>query len=110
VRDGALACEAAGCALRGEAAFGDDVTAAALRPERIGVVRAAPEVKAASVNGASGVVEEAAFRGDDTMLVVRLRGGATLRVAHREEDGAPPARGDSVELAWEASAVVPLRG
>ena len=33
---------------------------------------------------------------------------AHLRVAHAEEDGAPPARGAAVTLAWDASAVVAL--
>ena len=31
-----------------------------------------------------------------------------LRVAHAEEDGAPPARGEAVTLAWEAADLVPL--
>ncbi len=54
------------------------------------------------------MVEDAAFRGDDTLLLVRLAGGAVLRVAHAEEDGAPPARGAEVALAWDGADVVPL--
>jgi putrescine transport system ATP-binding protein len=77
--------------------------AVALRPERISVV-----ADAAGANTARGTVEDVAFRGDDSLLVVRLSGGAALRVAHAEEDGAPPARGDAVTLAWEPAAVVAL--
>ena len=55
-----------------------------------------------------GIVEDAAFRGDDTLLLVRLAGGAVLRVAHAEEDGAPPPRGAAVALAWDAADVVAL--
>ncbi|CAH0220274.1 ABC transporter ATP-binding protein [Roseomonas sp. CECT 9278] len=81
----------------------DGTAAVALRPERI---RVAPG--ATGMNTAAGVVEEVAFRGDDSLLLVRLAGGATLRVAHAEEDGAPPARGAPVSLAWEADAIVAL--
>jgi putrescine transport system ATP-binding protein len=77
--------------------------AVALRPERI---RVAPDANGA--NTARGVIEDAAFRGDDTLLLVRLPGGAVLRVAHAEEDGAPPARGAAVTLAWDAGDVVAL--
>jgi putrescine transport system ATP-binding protein len=52
-----------------------------------------------------GVVEDAAFRGDDWLLIIRLPGGARLRVAHGD---VPPAPGDTVALAWEAASVVPL--
>jgi len=77
--------------------------AVALRPERI---RLAPD--AMGPNTACGVVEDAAFRGDDTLLLVRLAGGALLRVAHAEEDGVPPDRGAEVTLAWDGDDVVPL--
>lgn len=77
--------------------------AVALRPERI---RIAPG--AARPNTVRGVVEDAAFRGDDTLLLVRLAGGAVLRVAHAEADGPPPSRGAEVVLAWDAADVVPL--
>jgi len=89
------------------ATFAGDIpagtAAVALRPERIRVA-----ADASGVNTAAGVVEEVAFRGDDSLLLVRLSGGATLRVAHAEEDGAPPARGAAVILAWEPEAVVAL--
>ena len=74
----------------------------ALRPERVRI-----GTGAAATNGADGVVEDAAFRGEGSVLVVRLRGGATLRVAVA---GEAPARGEAVRLAWDAAAVVPLRG
>jgi putrescine transport system ATP-binding protein len=77
--------------------------AVALRPERIAIAPGA-----SGLNTAAGVVEDVAFRGDDSLLVVRLAGGAALRVAHAEEDGAPPDRGASVTLAWDAAAVVAL--
>jgi putrescine transport system ATP-binding protein len=53
----------------------------------------------------TGIVEDAAFRGDDWLLILRLPGGARLRVAHA---GAPPAPGDTVGLAWGAASLVPL--
>jgi putrescine transport system ATP-binding protein len=81
----------------------DATAAVALRPERI---RLAPGAE--GPNTARGVVEEVAFRGDDSLLLVRLPGGAALRVAHAEEDGAPPERGAAVTLAWDAAAVVAL--
>ncbi|GGJ14713.1 ABC transporter ATP-binding protein [Neoroseomonas lacus] len=80
-----------------------DTVAVALRPERIRLA-----ANATGPNTARGVVEDAAFRGDDTLLLVRLAGGALLRVAHAEEDGAPPERGGGVTLAWDAADVVPL--
>jgi putrescine transport system ATP-binding protein len=56
------------------------------------------------------VVEDLAFRGDDSLLLVRAGGGALLRVSHAEEDGPPPAIGSTVTMGWEAAAVVPLAG
>ncbi|WP_244407676.1 ABC transporter ATP-binding protein [Roseomonas fluvialis] len=77
--------------------------AVALRPERIVIAPGAQ-----GPNTATGVVEDVAFRGDESLLVVRLSGGAALRVAHAEEDGTPPDRGASVTLAWDAASVVAL--
>ncbi|WP_198373390.1 ABC transporter ATP-binding protein [Roseomonas rosulenta] len=91
----------AGTTLAGEIPHG--TVAVALRPERIRVTPGA-----AGPNTARGTVEDVAFRGDDSLLLVRLSGGAALRVAHAEEDGAPPERGAAVTLAWEAAAVVAL--
>jgi putrescine transport system ATP-binding protein len=91
----------AGITLSG--AIPDGAVAVALRPERIRVID-----DAGAPNTARGIVEDAAFRGDDTLLLVRLPGGTLLRVAHAEEDGTPPARGDAVALAWDDADVVPL--
>ena len=77
--------------------------AVALRPERIRILPGAT-----GPNTARGVVEDVAFRGDDSLLLVRLPGGATLRVAHAEREGAPPERGTEVTLAWDGEAVVAL--
>ena len=77
--------------------------AVALRPERIRILPGA-----SGPNTARGVVEDVAFRGDDSLLLVRLHGGAMLRVAHAEREGAPPERGTSVTLAWDGEAVVAL--
>ncbi len=99
VVDGALV--APGLILRATVPIGT-ATAAALRPDRVRVVADAP-----AENGATGTVEDAAFRGEGTVLVVRLAGGATLRAVL--PDAPAPARGDTVSLAWDAGAVVPLR-
>ena len=77
--------------------------AIALRPEDIGI-RATAE----GPNSARGRVEDLAFRGDDTLLLVRTEAGAVLRVAHGEEDGPPPARGAAVGLVWDPEDVVAL--
>ncbi|TPG59147.1 ABC transporter ATP-binding protein [Roseomonas nepalensis] len=100
--DGALDCPEAACTLRAAAPVPPGTLAAALRPERI---RIAP---ATGDNTAAGTIEEAAFRGESSLLLVRLPGGALIRVSHAEEDGAPPPRGTAVRLAWDAEAVVPL--
>jgi putrescine transport system ATP-binding protein len=77
--------------------------AVALRPERIRLVGAAQ-----GANTARGTVEDIAFRGDESLLLLRTATGATLRVAHREAAGQPPARGAGVTLAWDAADVVAL--
>jgi len=102
--DGALDCPEAACTLRAAAPIPEGVAAAALRPERI---RLSP---ATGDNTARGTIEEAAFRGESSLILVRLAGGALIRVSHAEEDGAPPPRGTEVRLAWDADAVVPLAG
>lgn len=98
---GGFDCPALGVALR-PAALPAATTALALRPERIARATAAGE------NTVEGVVEEVAFRGDDSLLLVRAGGGALLRVGHAEEDGPPPPRGAVLRLGWEAAALVPL--
>jgi putrescine transport system ATP-binding protein len=102
--DGALDCPTAACTLRAELPLPEGAAAVALRPERI---RLGPAI---GDNTAAGTVEEAAFRGESSLILVRLAGGATLRVSHAEEDGAPPPRGAEVRLSWDADAVVPLHG
>ena len=102
--DGALESPDAGCTLRATAALPPGVTAVALRPERIRIGPALGD------NTASGTVEEAAFRGESSLILVRLAGGALLRVSHAEEDGAPPPRGSAVRVSWDADSVVPLQG
>ena len=76
-------------------------TACALRAERILL-----DPAAAGPNTSPGVVEELAFRGEGSLLLVRAPGGALLRVSH---PGAPPQPGAAVQLRWEAAALVPLR-
>ena len=98
---GRFDCEQAGITFAGEIPPG--TVAVALRPERIRVAAGAE-----GPNTARGTVEDVAFRGDDSLLLVRLPGGVSLRVAHGEERGAPPGRGAEVDLAWEAGDVVAL--
>jgi putrescine transport system ATP-binding protein len=70
--------------------------AIAIRAERIRILADGP---------VRGTVQDAAFRGDDSLVLVRLPAGAVLRVAHR---GPPPAPGAEVALGWDAADVVPL--
>ncbi|MXP62758.1 ABC transporter ATP-binding protein [Roseomonas sp. M0104] len=102
---GGLDCPTLGGTLRPAGPLPPATTACALRPERIAL-----RPGASGTNTAAGIIEEVAFRGDDSLLLVRMPGGAVLRVGHAEEDGAPPPRGSTVQLAWEAAAVVPLLG
>jgi putrescine transport system ATP-binding protein len=53
----------------------------------------------------TGILEDAAFRGDDWLLIIRLKGGARLRVVH---PAPPPAPGSAIGLAWGVASVVPL--
>ena len=101
--EGGLDCPGLGTTLRASAPLPEGTVACALRPERI--VLNAP---AQGTNSAEGVVEDVAFRGDDSLLLIRAAGGALLRVSHAEEDGPPPPLGSTVRLGWEAAAVVPL--
>ncbi|UFN49519.1 ABC transporter ATP-binding protein [Roseomonas sp. OT10] len=97
--DGALA--APGLTLRAAAPLPEGVSACALRPESLRAVPMPGE------NTAEGVVEEVAFRGGDSLVLLRLPGGVTLRAAL---PGVPPERGAVLRLGWEAASVVPLRG
>jgi putrescine transport system ATP-binding protein len=102
---GGLHCPGLATTLRPAEPLPPGASACALRPERI---LARPG--AAGPNTAQGVVEEVAFRGDDSLVLVRAAGGALLRVSHAEEDGPPPAPGTTLDLQWEAAALVPLAG
>ncbi|MBP0446736.1 ABC transporter ATP-binding protein [Roseomonas sp. SSH11] len=102
--DGALDCPGAGCTIRAADPLPEGAEAIALRPERIRIGARPGE------NSATGTVEEAAFRGESSLLLIRLSGGALLRVSHAEEDGVPPPRGSRVRVNWDAASVVPLLG
>jgi putrescine transport system ATP-binding protein len=103
--DGGVDCAEAGCVLRPAAPVarpaGTAVTLA-LRPER---VRLAQGVGGA--NAAPGTVEEVAYRGERSAMLVRLDAGATLRVSRPSAEGAP-ARGARVALGWPAEALTVL--
>ncbi len=100
--DGRFESAEAGITFAGDIPPG--TVAVALRPERIAILPAPAE----GPNRARGTVEDVAFRGDDSLLLVRTEAGAVLRVAHAEEDGAPPVRGAVIGLGWEATDVVAL--
>ncbi|WP_419896380.1 ABC transporter ATP-binding protein [Roseomonas sp. USHLN139] len=102
---GGFDCPGLGMTLHPAAAIPAGCRACALRPERIAHLAAAGRP-----NSFEGLVEEVAFRGDDSLLLVRAPGGALLRVGHAEEDGPPPDRGSRIALGWEAAALVPLAG
>jgi putrescine transport system ATP-binding protein len=76
-----------------------ETVAVALRAEHIRLTNAdeAPCI--------TGILEDAAFRGEDWLLIIRLPGGASVRVVHKAP---PPAPRSLVGLAWGAGAVVPL--
>ena len=97
--DGALDCAAAAATLRAPAPLPEGTAACALRPESLRPTEREGE------NTATGRVEEAAFRGGDSLILLRLPGGATLRAAL---PGPPPERGTILRLGWDATAVVPL--
>ncbi|QDJ10574.1 Putrescine transport ATP-binding protein potG [Roseomonas mucosa] len=98
---GTLDSPAAACTLRAPAPLPEGTTACALRPESLRPTERQGE------NTAAGTVEEAAFRGGDSLVLLRLPGGATLRAAL---PGPPPERGAFLRLGWDAAAVVPLAG
>ena len=100
--NGALDCPAAGCTLRARHPMPERTAACALRPESL---RLTPTVD--GENAVEGVVEEVAFRGGDSLVLVRLPGGAALRAALPL--AATPERGSAVRLRWDAASVLPLR-
>jgi putrescine transport system ATP-binding protein len=74
----------------------------ALRPERIRIVAALPEV-----NGARAMVREIAFRGGDT-LVLAEASGEVLRLVLPGGVGLPEP-GAEILLGWDADALAPLQ-
>ena len=84
------------------------VIASGLPAATVAVALRAEQIRLAGANEApciTGILEDAAFRGEDWLLIIRLPGGASLRVVH---NAPPPAQGSVVGLMWEAGAVVPL--
>ncbi|HWG75290.1 MAG TPA: ABC transporter ATP-binding protein [Steroidobacteraceae bacterium] len=78
----------------------------ALRPEQISLSRAAP---GQPHNWAQGVVREVAYRGEVSVVLVRLSSGRELRVTltNAGRAGSPvPMRDESVYLSWHADAAV----
>jgi len=78
----------------------------ALRPEQISLSRTAPEQPH---NWAHGVVREVAYRGDVSVLLVRLGSGRELRVTLTNAargDAPVPARDEAVYLSWRSDAAV----
>ncbi|MDB5369823.1 MAG: transporter ATP-binding protein [Roseomonas sp.] len=110
---GGLDCPGLATTLRAASPLPPGTTACALRPERIAARAPGPNSgpgTALGPNTASGVVEDVAFRGGNSLLLVRAPGGTLLRVGHAEEDGPPPPPGTLLQLAWEDAAIVPLSG
>jgi len=73
----------------------------AIRPERIALRPDGPH---------PGTLREAAYRGQDFLLLVALDGGPLLRVAQPNTGTLPPPLGSRVALAWGEDAVVALPG
>lgn len=91
-----------------ESAEAGGVVASGLPVETIAIALRAEQIRltsAGEVPYVTGILEDAAFRGDDWLLIIRLRGGASLRLVH---NAPPPAPGSAVGVAWGAGAVVPL--
>jgi putrescine transport system ATP-binding protein len=108
--NGGIAWTAGGCWLR--PAEQDGAHAFALRPERVALLpedaAEFPEGAGPGLNSALGTVEDLAFRGESTVLLVRLDAGGALRASRPGAGGAAPARGARVTLAWAPEALVPL--
>ncbi len=82
--------------------------ATGLPPETVAVALRAEHIRLTQADEApcvTGILEDAAFRGDDWLLIIRLKGGMGLRVVH---PAPPPPVGSAIGLAWRAAAVVPL--
>jgi putrescine transport system ATP-binding protein len=91
-----------------ESAEAGGVIASGLPAETIAIALRAEQIRLTGANEAhfvTGLLEDAAFRGGDWLLIIRLPGGARLRVVHNTP---PPAPGSLVGVAWGAASVVPL--
>jgi putrescine transport system ATP-binding protein len=78
--------------------------ATAIRPERILL-----ENDGMSANGLTGIVDDLAFRGSDTLYRVRLESGTILRVvASNSSDGDTFRPGDKVRVQIPPDACIPL--
>jgi len=96
--------------LDGEAAravLGDE-RPAAVRPEKVRVLRAGEEPATSDVR-ADAVVREVVYAGAETRIVTDLHGGTlTALVLNVAADGVGVERGDRVTLAWPAAATTVL--
>jgi putrescine transport system ATP-binding protein len=91
-----------------ESAEAGGVVASALPAETVAIALRAEQIRLMGLDETpciTGILEDAAFRGDDWLLIIRLPGGAWLRVVHNVP---PPAPGSVVGVVWGAGAVVPL--
>jgi putrescine transport system ATP-binding protein len=80
-------------------------SATAIRPERILL-----ENHGMSANGVTGIVDDLAFRGSDTLYRVRLESGTILRVvASNSGDGDTFRPGDKVRVQIPPDACIPLK-
>jgi putrescine transport system ATP-binding protein len=94
----------AGVAVEGPGAGG--LLWVALRPEQISLSRSAP---AQAHNWAQGVVREVAYRGEVSVVLVRLSSGRELRVTLTNAargDAPVPTRDEPVYLSWRGDAAV----
>lgn len=78
----------------------------ALRPEQLAIAAAPPAEP--HVNALAGAVEDVAYRGDASILHVRLAGGGTMRASRPGRGGPAAMSGARVWLTWTPDAAVVL--
>ena len=92
----------------GVSAAPDAVVWVALRPEKIQLTRERPDGD--GDNRVEGVVSEVAYRGDQSVYLVRLKGGRQMRItqpnALRQGGAGRISWDDSVWLSWDSSSPV----
>jgi len=92
----------------GVSAAPDAIVWVALRPEKIQLTRERPEGD--GDNRVEGVVSEVAYRGDQSVYLVRLKGGRQMRItqpnALRQGGAGRISWDDSVWLSWDSSSPV----